>query len=119
MLDLKFLLDENIPKSVKNFLEHRGFSAEYVPKGIKDREVVSLAKEKRAILLTRDSDFANSVLYPPHEFFGIVVFCIHPPKPDKIVKALSLLLEEVKDIGGKLFVVEEEGFVVFESTDKK
>ncbi len=24
MLDLKFLLDENIPKSVKNFLEHRG-----------------------------------------------------------------------------------------------
>lgn len=66
-------------------------------KRYQDREVVSLAKEKRAILLTRDSDFASSSV-PPHEFFGIVVFRIHPPKPDKIVKALSLHLEGVKKL---------------------
>ena len=38
-----FLLDENIPKSVKKFLEGKGLSVDYVPKGAKDREVTSLA----------------------------------------------------------------------------
>ncbi len=87
---------------------------EYVPKGIEDNVVMSLAKKKKAVLLTRDSDFSNHILYPPSNYFGIVIFQIHPPKPDKIVKALSLLLEIVKDFENKLFVVEEEGFIVFE-----
>jgi len=77
---------------------------------------MSSVKEKKAVLLTRDSDFANIVLYPPEDYSGIVVFRIHPPKPDRIVRALSLLLKNVKDFEGKLFVVEEEGFIVFEGS---
>jgi len=52
---LKFLLDENIPIEVKKFLESKGFLAEYVPKGVVNSKVASLAKEKKLILLTRDS----------------------------------------------------------------
>jgi predicted nuclease of predicted toxin-antitoxin system len=114
MSSSRFLLDENIPKSVKKFLDDKNFLAEYVPKGVEDSVVISLAKKRKATLLTRDSDFSNRILYPPNDCFGIVIFQIHPPKPDKIVKALSLLLERVNDFEGKLFVVEEEGFIVFE-----
>ena len=113
-----FLLDENIPKSVKKFLEGKGLSVDYVPKGAKDREVASLARENRAVLLTRDSDFANLVLYPPEDYFGIVVFRIHPPTPDKIVKALSALLDKVKDFQGKLYIVGEKGLIMFEGSTK-
>ncbi len=116
MLSLKFLLDENIPRSVKRFLEDMGFSVECVPKGVEDNAVMSFAKEKKAVLLTRDSDFANLVLYPPEDYFGIVVFRIHPPRPDKITRALSLLLKNVENFEGKLFVVEEGGFIVFEGS---
>ena len=75
--------------SVKSFLENKGFPVEYVPKGAEDDLVITLAKCKQAILLTRDSDFANKIMYPPKEYYGIVVFKIHLSKPDKIVNVLS------------------------------
>lgn len=114
MSSLRFLLDENVPKSIKRFLEGKNFLAEYVPKGVEDNIVLSLASEKQAILLTRDSDFSNRILYPPDNYFGIVIFKIHPPKPDKMVKSLSSLLESNRDFESKLFIVEEDGFIVLE-----
>ena len=66
-----------------------------------------------------DSDFANLVLYHPEDYLGIVVFRIHPPTPDKMVNALSLLLKKVKELEGfkgKLFIVEEDAFIMFEGT---
>ncbi len=114
MSGLKFLLDENVPKSVKTFLEHEGVPAEYGPKGVRNTEIISLSREKRSVLITRDSDFLDRLLYPPREFSGIIVFRIHPPIPEKLVNALSLLLQEVKEFKGKLFVVEEDGFEIME-----
>lgn len=69
---LKFLLDENIPKIIKRFLEDKEYIVEYTPKGIKNTELASLALEKEAVLLSRDKDFINTVLFPPKEFFGII-----------------------------------------------
>ena len=114
MPKLKFLLDENIPKEVKKLLESKGFSAEYVSKGITNSELAFLAKLKNACILTRDSDFLNISSFPPKEFAGIIVFKIHPPKAEKLVKALSNLLNTVSEFNGKLFVVKEEGFEVIE-----
>ncbi len=106
----RFLLDENVPKSVKRLLESRGFQAEYAGKGVKNSQLIAISKERTSVLISRDSDFLNTSLYPPKEYHGIVVFQIHPPKAEKLVRALSLLLEEVKDFRGKLFVLEEDGF---------
>ena len=106
----KFLLDENIRIEVKEFLESNGFSAKYASKGISNGKLASLAKEEKIVLLSRDSDFVNTSLFPPKEFSGIIVFIIHPPTAEKLVKALSSLLAEVKEFKGKLFVVAEEGF---------
>ena len=56
----------------------------------------------------------NIRIFPPKEFSGIVVFVIHPPTVEKLVKALSSFLSEVKEFKGKLFVVEEEGFEIID-----
>jgi predicted nuclease of predicted toxin-antitoxin system len=108
----EFLLDENVRSEVKEFLEARGYRARYVPKGSTNGEVASVAREGRLVLLTHDSDFSNSVLYPPREFFGIVVIRIHPPTLDKLLPALEQLLLKVKEFKGRLFILEERGFKV-------
>ncbi|MDI6807238.1 MAG: DUF5615 family PIN-like protein [Candidatus Aenigmarchaeota archaeon] len=106
----RFLLDENIPRSVKKFLESKELSAEYAPKGISNTEIASLVKERELVLITRDKHFLNPNLFPPERFSGIIVFVIHPPKAEKLVKGLALLLEEVKEFKGKTFEVEEERY---------
>jgi len=108
----KFLLDENIPRAVKRLLESKVFSAEYVPKGIANGKLASLSKETKSVLVSRDSDFLNKPMFPPKEFSGIIVFVIHPPRPKKLVGALSSLLADVSEFKGKLFIVDEEGYVV-------
>jgi hypothetical protein len=110
----KFLLDENIPKSVKKLLESKGFTAENVPKGIADSNAADLAKERKAAILSRDSDFLNRALFPPSQFFGIIIFVIHPPRPEKLATALSLLLAKVKKFKGKLLIVGESGYEIVE-----
>lgn len=61
MSDLRFLLDENVPRSVTRFLRAEQNYVEYVPKGAKNSSVAQFAKEQKAILVTRDSDFANTI----------------------------------------------------------
>jgi len=111
---LKFLLDENIPKLVKFFLESKGYTAEYSPKGIKNRELASLAIRKGYILLTRDFDFANTILYPPKQFHGIIVLHIHPPKAEKLIKEIESLLTKIKDFEGKLLILKEGSIEIIE-----
>ena len=108
----KFLLDENIPRSIKRFLESKGFSAEYSSKGIVNGKLASLAKEMKLVLVSLDSDFLDKPIFPPKEFSGIIVFVIHPPKPQRLERALSSLLSKVKEFKSKLFIVDEENFEV-------
>ncbi|MHA1593548.1 MAG: DUF5615 family PIN-like protein [Candidatus Baldrarchaeia archaeon] len=105
-MSLKFLLDENVPISVYRYLLRiKNYEVEYVPRGSDDQKVAKLAKEKKAILITRDSDFANIVLYPPEEYYGIIVFRIHPPIPDDLIRALDRILEKIQNFEGKTIIV--------------
>ena len=114
MSDLRFLLDENVPRPVMKFLKSERYCVEYVPKGVKNSEVAHLAKEQKAILVTRDSDFANMLAYPSGEYYGIIVLLIHPPKSELLIKALSNFLTKVNEFEGKLFLIEKVGFKVVE-----
>ncbi len=103
-----------MPGPAKKLLESMGLSAEYGPKGINNSKVAFLSRDKKSVLLGRDSDFPDTTMFPPGDFFGIVVFKIHPPNTEKLVKSLSILLTEVKEFRGKLFVADEIGFTVIE-----
>ncbi len=60
------------------------------------------------------SKIANTLAYPSEEFYGIVVFLIHPPKSELLIKALSNFLAKVNEFKGKLFLIEKVGFKVVE-----
>ena len=107
---LRFQLDENIPKLLRKSLVSMGCSAEYADKGAKNGKLASIALEKGLILLSRDRDFLDSVLFPPAQFSGIIVLTSHPPRAAKLIKAMDLLLSKVTEFKGKLFIADEEGF---------
>lgn len=59
---LKILLDENVDSRIIPFLSGLNISVIRTPKGIRDKEVISIAEREKAILLTNDKDFANTEL---------------------------------------------------------
>jgi hypothetical protein len=46
-------------------------------------------------------------LYPPKEFSGIIVIRISPSALDEILSSLERALEQVREISGKLVVLEK------------
>ena len=67
--------------------------------------MIKLADRRRAVLITRDSDFADETIYAPEEHYGIIVLRIHPPKPRDLVEVLESMLTVIKDFKGKIVVV--------------
>jgi len=74
--------------------------------------LASLALSKGYILVTRDHDFANTILYPPKQFHGIIVLHIHPPKAERLIKGMERLLAKVEIYEGKLLIVKDEAIEV-------
>jgi predicted nuclease of predicted toxin-antitoxin system len=81
---------------------------------VKNRDLASLALSKGYILVTRDYDFANTILFPPKQFHGIIILHIHPPKAEKLIKSLEKLLAKVKDYKGKLLIIKDETLEIVE-----
>ena len=101
----RFLLDENVPRTIFKLLRQKGFYTEYVPQGVDDRTVVEIAREKNLILITRDSDFADELRYPPGSHPGIIVLRIHPSLPRVIAERLIFVLENVKELSERITIV--------------
>ncbi|MBI2641651.1 DUF5615 family PIN-like protein [Candidatus Roizmanbacteria bacterium] len=106
-VETRFLLDENVDIRLSSFLKKKGFDVEFAPKGIKNSNLINLAKEKACILITHDKDFANSNLYDPVTFAGMIVLRIHPPRLNNLVVSLDKFLNKNKslDFRGKIFIL--------------
>ncbi len=104
-MSYRFLLDENVPRTIFKLLRRKGFHAEYVPQGIDDRTVIKIAREKNLILITRDSDFADELRYPPNSHPGIIVLRIHPSLPRVMAERLVFLLENIKELKGRIILI--------------
>jgi predicted nuclease of predicted toxin-antitoxin system len=74
---------------------------------VKNRDLAFLAISKGCILVTRDYDFANTILYPPKQFHGIIILHIHPPKAEKLLEEIESLLAKIKDYEGKLIIIRD------------
>lgn len=74
---MKLLLDANLPRSAKSVLEGQGFDVvdvrDILPPATPDPIVYDRAKREGRLLITRDHDFLNILLYPPSRTPGIVV----------------------------------------------
>ena len=87
-MNVKFLLDENMPFALTEFFKKKGYDAKHLKKiekgGIKNGEVYKVAEEHDAWIVTRDSDFKN---YRKFSEYNIRCTCreiIRYHKKDKI-----------------------------------
>lgn len=112
---MRLLVDENVDVKVIGLLRRLGHEAIRTPAGTKNGTVMRLAIQERRVLVTRDSDFADSTRFPPSRCPGIIHLDIHPPRFDRIAPALKSFLAAVaeENIAGKLFVLGEDGYDEF------
>jgi predicted nuclease of predicted toxin-antitoxin system len=110
---LKFLIDEDIPRSTAKVLRDRGHKVLDVRdcglRGEADKEVFKFAQKERAIILTGDLGFGNLLHFPVGRHSGIVV--AHFPNEistseltNQIIKAFDTLAE--KDFNKNLIILE-------------
>jgi len=79
---MMFLLDANIPYSVQHHLAVHGHTALHVRdaglQSADDQTILEAAKQRSAVLITRDLDFSNIVLFPPQSHSGVLVLRLSP-----------------------------------------
>ena len=110
---IKFLIDEDMHRSIKGVLEAAGFQALDVRdcglRGKSDKEVFDFAQKSGAVILTGDVGFGNIYRFPLGMHHGIVV--AHYPNElstfemnKQIFQALEGLTE--KDFARNLIILE-------------
>jgi|SRR3989338_10927102 len=113
---MKFLLDANIPYSAKEIFKEQNEVAhvrDFNLQSASDEEIITWAKQNKAVLISRDFDFANILNFPPKEYFGIIVLKI--PffyTATDIKRVLENFLEkaEVSSLPKSTTIVEETRF---------
>lgn len=113
---IKILADENVKLDLVKFISSKGVNIIYAPKGIKNSELFSFASKQGRILLTNDSDFLNTSLYPLKSGPGVILLRIHPPELSELKAVMLKLLKEFspQDIRGKSLVLRQDSIEVIE-----
>jgi predicted nuclease of predicted toxin-antitoxin system len=111
---MKLLLDENLPVGLDQKLQNVGCNIKRVISGSTDVEVSILAKSEQRTLLTLDKDFANILVYPPRNYFGIICLRIPSPSIEEILKILKVIFKHFNQetIKGKLVIAGPSRFRV-------
>jgi predicted nuclease of predicted toxin-antitoxin system len=110
----KFLLDENIPYALIDFLEKRGFSVEHLKKlqmgGIKNGDVYKIAEKGKMWIITRDAGFQNYYRFGSHDIAGIILIKLTATKTNYLLKAMERFLAKYQDklLEKHLIIVEDE-----------
>lgn len=116
---IKFLLDENIPYALVEFLENRGYTASHLKKigksGIKNGEVYKIAEDNNMWIITRDADFQNYYKFMSYNVAGIIVIKLTNTRTHFLLKAIDNFLEEYSDKLSKkhLIIIEDDQMRVY------
>ena len=74
---LKFLVDEDMPRSTARILQNKGFNVLDVRdcglKGKSDEQVFKFAQDEEAVILTGDLGFGNLLKFPLGSHSGVVI----------------------------------------------
>lgn len=110
---LRFLIDEDLPRSLARELRQAGFEADDVReigmKGQPDDAVLVHAVAHGLVLVTADMGFANVLRYPLGSHPGILVARFPNEMPtSSLVDAIVKAIREVpgEEVSGSLIVIE-------------
>lgn len=111
---ISYLLDENVDVRLSDVLVRAGAVVTRVPQGASDKQVFALAVKTGSILLTNDTAFTNTLLYPAAKTAGIIVFSVHPPTLTNLTAAMNRLEIILKsaDLRGKLCVISAQNIAI-------
>ena len=74
---MKFIADENIPNALIKATRRKGYSIKDLKEenllGIKDQELITLAKSDKRVIITFDKEFTNIFEFPIKEHYGVLV----------------------------------------------
>ena len=100
---MKFLADEGIDQQIVYRLRQVGHTVWYVAemeRGISDDEVLSLANQKKAILLTTDKDFGELIFRQKRIATGVILLRLAglsaESKGEAILSVIEKHSEEIK-----------------------
>ena len=92
---MKFLLDENIPVSLKKILKENGYDVEHIndnKKGTKDKDVFEYALKYKKCIITYDCDFND---FKALKHFGIIkIEQITEKYQEKLLEVISNFKKE-------------------------
>lgn len=108
---MKFLADESVDFPIVKLMRGLGYKIDAVVEfsaGVPDIEVLEIANEKEAILITMDKDFGELVYRNKHNTFGVVLLRINYLESNKQLEIINELLDKyVDELFGKFTVVQE------------
>jgi predicted nuclease of predicted toxin-antitoxin system len=99
---VNFLVDENVDKQIADSLRLMGHNVEYVAEkdaGISDDEVLEMANEKTALLLTADKDFGELVFRQRRVTSGVVLIRLAGLSP---TRKAEIVVSAIKKHGTEL-----------------
>ena len=109
---MKFLLDENFPRSSADFIKSCGHEAirfdEACDSGDDDETVFSAAQRLGATILASDRDFYHTMplLHPTHA--GIVVVALRQPNSAAISSRLKWFMENIEEpLTNRVFILRD------------
>jgi len=96
------LVDENVRVELSEFFKTRGIDFELVPKSATDKEIASLSKSKKLVLVTNDNDFSG---YKKTKIFAVVLLKLPQNNAELLISCFTKLLLRQKKLVGKLVVL--------------
>ena len=108
---MKIKLDENVHGDVAGALAALGHDVATAQQeslaGRPDAGVAAALKREQRCLATFDLDFADTRVFPPREFSGLVVLRLRHPTARRQVERLTRFFAEKPELAGQLWIVEE------------
>jgi predicted nuclease of predicted toxin-antitoxin system len=115
---MSILVDQCVPRKFVRILKAWGYLVvtvtEHIPANSADTDVIQLAQQLDAVLLSIDLDFANVIDYPPDQYAGIVVLRYAIPDEEYLINSLQKMLDELyrEQLRQTLVIVEPKRYRV-------
>lgn len=109
---MKFLVDENIGKSIVGHLKNTGYDVIWIKEvrlGMPDSDILKLALKEKRVIVTYDRDFGELVFLQKEKHYGIILLRLTTDLAFYHIKALKHFLRQKddKDIVGKFWRVDD------------
>lgn len=108
---MKFLADESVDFPIVKLMRELGFEVDFIAEispSISDTEVLRIANEKEAILITMDKDFGELIYRNKHNSFGIILLRTnHLENELKLTIINEVINKYIDELPNKFTVVQE------------